>query len=182
MPREPARWRAASARFHPRAFQTRSSAKVVLDLNDAVGEVVRLLQAEITKKHIQMELELTEGLSAVTADRIQLQQLLFNLLQNGIEAIDQAGDQVGRSPGHLSVRTRRDGSSAIVVEIADSGIGLANPSQIFDAFFTTKENAWEWAWQFAVPLLNLMAVAYGRNPTVGPKLVVLARLSSLPFQ
>jgi PAS domain S-box-containing protein len=121
-------------------FKRAAPAKVVLDLNDTVGEVVRLLQAEITKKRILMKLELAEDLPVVAADRIQLQQLLFNLLQNGIEAIDQAGDQADSASSHLTVRTRRDGPSAIVVEIADSGIGLENPAQIFDAFFTTKEN------------------------------------------
>src|ERR1019366_6798603 len=75
-------------------------------------------------------------LPRVMGDRVQLQQLVFNLLLNGIEAMDSVSDR----PGKLFVRSRRDGPEAIIVEIRDYGIGLENPRKIFDAFFTTKEN------------------------------------------
>ena len=110
--------------------------KAALDLNSIIDEVIRLLAGETTKRRIAVDTDLENGLPHVMGDRVQMQQLVFNLLLNGIEAMDSVSDR----PGKLFVRSRRESSEAILVEIWDSGVGLENPSKIFDAFFSTKEH------------------------------------------
>jgi hypothetical protein len=72
----------------------------------------------------------------VVADRVQLQQLVLNLLINGLDAMDEVAD----SPRKLCIRSRQDREDAALVEIRDWGVGLKEPDKIFEAFFTTKEN------------------------------------------
>jgi signal transduction histidine kinase len=117
-------------------FKRAALEKVALDLNEMIDEVIRLLAGETTKRRIAVETDLEKGLPHVMGDRVQLQQLVFNLLLNGIEAMDSVSDR----PGKLFVRSRRDRPGTIIVEIKDNGIGLENPSKIFEAFFTTKKN------------------------------------------
>jgi PAS domain S-box-containing protein len=117
-------------------FKRAALEKVALDLNQIIDEVIRLLAAETTKRRIVVETDMENGLPHVMGDRVQLQQLVFNLLLNGIEAMDSVSDR----PGKLFVRSRQREPGAILVEIRDYGIGLKNSSKVFDAFFTTKEN------------------------------------------
>jgi PAS domain S-box-containing protein len=117
-------------------FKRAAIERALLDLNEIIDEVIRLLAGETSKKRIAVETDLENNLPHVMGDRVQLQQLLFNLLLNGIEATDSMTTR----PGKLFVRSRREGSEAILVEIRDYGIGLKNPAKIFDAFFTTKQN------------------------------------------
>jgi PAS domain S-box-containing protein len=108
--------------------------KTALDLNDIIGEVVRLLGNEIVRKSISLEMELGAGLPRVVGDRVQLQQLTHNLIANAIEAMDSVTDRRKT----LFVGSSRSGES-ILVEIRDAGIGIKEPDRIFDAFFTTKK-------------------------------------------
>jgi PAS domain S-box-containing protein len=116
-------------------FKRSALEKVSLDLNAVIDEVIRLLARETTKRRIAVETDLESDLPRVMGDRVQMQQLVFNLLLNGIEAMDSVSDR----PGELFVRSQRESPEAILVEIRDSGVGLENPSKIFDAFFSTKE-------------------------------------------
>jgi PAS domain S-box-containing protein len=105
-----------------------------LDLNDVIGEVLKLLGTEITRKDVSLEARLETGLPPLVGERVQLQQLIFNLILNAIEAMDSVSDQrrllfVGSSRNEASV----------LVEIRDTGIGLREPDKIFDAFYTTKK-------------------------------------------
>jgi len=106
-----------------------------LDLNDVIGEVLELLGSEITRKDVSLETKLETGVPLVVGERVQLQQLIFNLILNGIEAMDSVSDRRRT----LFVRSSRSGAS-ILVEIRDTGTGLREPDKIFDAFFTTKKN------------------------------------------
>jgi signal transduction histidine kinase len=72
----------------------------------------------------------------VAGDRVQLQQVVFNLLINAIEAMDPVLDR----PKNLFICSKRPSPETILVEVRDSGTGLKEPDKIFDAFFTTKEN------------------------------------------
>src|SRR5262245_32368092 len=105
----------------------------VLDLNEVVREVVHLLRKEITSRHVAVICELGDGVARVPADRVQLQHLLFNLLVNGLEALEPVIDR----PREIRLSTRRDGDRAII-DLRDNGAGLEDPHRIFDAFFTTK--------------------------------------------
>jgi hypothetical protein len=109
---------------------------VALDLNDVIGEVLHLLQGETAKRRIIVETDLGTDLAPVTGDRVQLQQLILNLLINGIEAMDTVVDR----PRTLFIRSARETENAVLVEIRDSGVGLKDPDSVFEAFFTTKQN------------------------------------------
>jgi PAS domain S-box-containing protein len=107
---------------------------VPLDLNDVVAEVVRLLQAETVRQGVLVETELEDSLPPVMADRLQLQQVLFNLLQNGMEAMDTLMEQ----PKRLLIRSKRQTHETVLVEIRDYGSGLDDLDKPFESFYTTK--------------------------------------------
>jgi PAS domain S-box-containing protein len=106
-----------------------------LNLNDVIDEVLTLLESEIIRKDVSLETKLGLDLPLVGGERVQLQQLMFNLMVNGIEAMDSVSDR----PKTLFVGSSRHDSS-VLVEIRDTGIGLKEPDKIFDAFFSTKQN------------------------------------------
>ena len=83
-----------------------------------------------------METDLDRTLSPVVGDRIQLQQVLLNLLLNGIEAMDSIEDR----PKRLFIRSGQERTDAVIVEVRDHGVGVEDPKRVFEAFFTTKEN------------------------------------------
>ena len=104
----------------------------LVDLNEIIREMMVLLQDEANRYSIPIRGELTQGLPKVMADRVQLQQVLMNLILNGIEAMKDTG-------GKLTVTSKSSDDGQLIVSISDSGIGLPqNPDRIFEAFFTTK--------------------------------------------
>jgi PAS domain S-box-containing protein len=117
-------------------FRRAALEKVALDLNDVIGEVLRLLGGETTKRRVTVETDLETALPPVVADRVQLQQLVLNLLINGLDAMDEVADR----PRKLSIRSTRHCEDTALVEIGDSGVGLKDPDKVFEAFFTTKAN------------------------------------------
>ncbi|HYP12490.1 MAG TPA: PAS domain S-box protein, partial [Bryobacteraceae bacterium] len=117
-------------------FRRAEVEKVELDLNQAVGEVIRLIENDAARKHVSVETNLAPRLPNVIGDRVQLQQLIFNLTSNAIEAMESAAE--GRR--NLCVRTRQASPQNVLVEVEDSGPGLVDPEKVFEAFFTTKEN------------------------------------------
>jgi signal transduction histidine kinase len=117
-------------------FKRAAHEEVPLDLNEVIGEVLSLLRSETAKRRVIVETDLGQRLPPVTGDRVQLQQLILNLLLNGIEAMDPVIDQ----PKRLSIRSKRERDDTVLVEIRDSGVGLKDPDTVFEAFFTTKEN------------------------------------------
>jgi PAS domain S-box-containing protein len=110
--------------------------KLELDPNEVIGEVLRLLSSEAARRHVAVEADLGKDLASVTGDRVQLQQVIFNLLLNGIEAMDPVLDR----PKKLFIRSQRNTPETVLVEIRDCGVGLKDPEKVFEAFFTTKEN------------------------------------------
>jgi C4-dicarboxylate-specific signal transduction histidine kinase len=107
-----------------------------LDLNEVVRQVVPLVRHELARHAIGLRLEAGEDLPRVLGDRVQLQQVVLNLLVNAAEAL--AGVDPGRR--RLAVRTARDGPGGAAVEVRDSGVGLPGKDQgdLFDPFVTTK--------------------------------------------
>jgi signal transduction histidine kinase len=116
-------------------FRRAPGEKDVLDLNEVIGEVLRLLRGDAGRRDIAVETDLDKRLPSVVADRVQLQQVVLNLVLNGIEAMDQV---VG--PKTIFIRSAWDGPNGAVVEVRDSGAGFENPEKAFEAFFTTKLN------------------------------------------
>ena len=110
--------------------------KIDLDLNEVIVEVLVLLNGETMRRRVAVETDLDKDLIRVAGDRVQLQQLVFNLLLNGIEAMDLVVDR----PKKVLISSKRQSQEAVQVEIRDSGVGLKDPEKVFEAFFTTKEN------------------------------------------
>ena len=107
-----------------------------LDINDVIQEVLALADRELYEHRVQLERQLTKALPLVFADRVQMQQVLLNLIMNGIEAMLAVTDQ----PRSLWVESRVDESGDILVAVRDSGTGLGSGDRIFAPFFTTKAN------------------------------------------
>nr|WP_321474102.1 PAS domain-containing protein [uncultured Paludibaculum sp.] len=107
-----------------------------VDVNQLVGEVLHLLQTETVRKGVRVEVELADHLPAVEGDRVQLQQVVLNLVLNGIEAMETNG---GRQKT-LRVSSTRGTSGEVLVSVEDCGVGVAEPDKMFEAFFTTKKN------------------------------------------
>lgn len=112
--------------------------KSALDINEIVQETIALAQSEVQKNQILLQTNFSAALPKAAGDKIQLQQVLLNLLVNGIEAIKTATDG---GAAQLSVETRKYEENNILVAVKDSGVGLDPGSldKIFEAFYTTKE-------------------------------------------
>ena len=93
------------------------------------------MAGQFTLRRIELEMDLSPSLPKTNADRIQIQQVMMNLIQNGLEDTDSAREQ----PGALQLRTHLEAEN-IIVEVCDQGVGVENPEQIFEPFFTTKES------------------------------------------
>ena len=121
-----------------RALYTKTdAAKERLDVNETIGEVVVLTESQARRNRVILQTQLAANLPPVMGDRVQLQQVLLNLMLNGIEAMSTVEDR----PRELVIRTQRsEGNDAVCVAVQDSGIGVDPKSgeRIFDAFHTTK--------------------------------------------
>lgn len=120
-----------------RALTTKEApAKTSLDINDVVAEIGALVQSTRGKRDISFKTRLESNLPSVIGDRIQLQQLLLNLVSNGFDALNGiAGRQ-----REVVIRTRRLGHDRLAVSVEDSGRGFVDVdmSRLFHAFYTTK--------------------------------------------
>jgi PAS domain S-box-containing protein len=117
-----------------RSLYTRGAQrKDPVDMNELVREMVALLDNEATTHEVSVRIDLESALPVIIGDRVQLQQVLLNLMLNAIEAMKGA-------PGEMSIMSQRSGSEAVLIVVADSGIGLPgeHADRIFDAFFSTK--------------------------------------------
>jgi C4-dicarboxylate-specific signal transduction histidine kinase len=110
--------------------------KAPLDLNDVVKEVIPLVQRELVSHRVSLRMELASALPLVLGDRVQLQQLVINLMINGIEAMQPVTDR----PRELVIRSQQGEANQILVMVEDCGVGIPakNADQLFKAFFTTK--------------------------------------------
>jgi len=107
-----------------------------LDLNDVVNEVVPLVQRELLSHGVLLRMELAPALPVVLADRVLIQQVIINLVINGIEAMRPVTDR----PRELVIRSQQGEAHQILVMVKDSGVGIPaeNADKLFKAFFTTK--------------------------------------------
>ena len=130
--------RASAVLARIRAFIKKTPAvKQVVDINDMIQEVLALVGPELRKNRISVERQLTKTLPLVTADRVELQQVLLNLIMNGIEAMAGVTDR----PCLVGVQSRIDESGNVLVSVSDSGTGLRSEGdRVFTPFFTTKAN------------------------------------------
>ena len=129
--------RAGDVILEIRALSRKTAPKrAPLDINDLIQGVVRLVTREAQAQGASVRLELAPALPAVVGDRVQLQQVVINLVINAIQAMAS----VTARRRELSIRSRQNEAGHVLVEVADSGhgIGSTNLDQLFKAFFTTK--------------------------------------------
>ena len=107
-----------------------------LELTDAVREVIALSANDFQRNRIVLQPELADDLPIITGDRVQLQQVILNLLRNAAEAMDDVHDR----PRQLLIKTEREDGDRVRVTVRDVGVGLPPQSMdsLFDAFYTTK--------------------------------------------
>jgi PAS domain S-box-containing protein len=130
--------RASAVIARIRAFIKKTpTAKNELNLNELIQEVLALMERELSQNRVLLECELTEALPQVLGDRVQLQQVLLNLIMNGIEAMAP----VTNRPRLLWMQSQIAESGNALVAIRDSGTGLgSDEDRVFTPFYTTKAN------------------------------------------
>ena len=111
--------------------------KDACDINEAILEVVGLTRSEVVKSNISVQTQLDEGVPRIQGDKVQLRQVILNLIINAVEAMSS----VSKGPRELFISTVKD-VSGVLVAVRDSGPGLSpdNLERLFDAFYTTKAN------------------------------------------
>ena len=120
-----------------RALATKSSSnKGRVNINEAIQDVVGLTRDEVRGKHVRLKTELADGLPPVMGDRVQLQQVLLNLVMNGVDAMSA----VEGGARELVIKAQTDEGGQVRVEVRDSGVGLNEDSiqKIFNPFYSTK--------------------------------------------
>jgi PAS domain S-box-containing protein len=111
--------------------------KLPLDVNDVVREVIALVQRELTKHRASLRMELAPALPMILGDRVQLQQVIINLVMNSSEAMQAVMDR----PRELVIRSRQD-EAQVLLSVTDCGVGISteNADRLFNPFFTTKSS------------------------------------------
>jgi C4-dicarboxylate-specific signal transduction histidine kinase len=129
--------RAADIASRIRDFSKKAPARrESLEVNEAISEIMRLTRVAMSDNGILMKMQLSEGLPLVLGDRVQLQQVMLNLIMNAIEAMSEVSD----GSRELLISTGEAESGSVLVAVSDSGPGLspASVTRIFEAFYTIK--------------------------------------------
>ncbi|MDB5607960.1 MAG: histidine kinase [Bradyrhizobium sp.] len=111
--------------------------KAPLDINDVVSEVIALVRRELISHRVLLRMEFAPALPMILADRVQLQQVIINLVMNGIEAMQSVTDR-----RELVIRSSQDETHQVLVSVTDCGVGISadHADRLFNAFFTTKSS------------------------------------------
>jgi PAS domain S-box-containing protein len=112
--------------------------RLPLAVNDVAREAIALIQRELTSHRVSLRMELAPALPKILGDRIQLQQVIINLLMNGIEAMQAVTDR----PRELVIRSRGENAQNVLLSVTDCGVGISveDAERLFKAFFTTKSS------------------------------------------
>jgi signal transduction histidine kinase len=119
-------------------FSKKESMTEPVDLNDATQEVIALSLSELQRNRVILRPEFADDLPVVTGDRVQLQQVILNLLRNASDAMRGVNDR----PRQLQIRTERGQDDQVRLSVRDAGIGL-DPQvmdRLFQPFYTTKND------------------------------------------
>jgi len=116
-------------------FKKGTPQRELVDVNEAIREMIVLLRSEATRYNITVRMELTVDLPRIMGDRVQLQQVLMNLIVNSIDAMKEVD-----GARELAVKSQRTEKEQVLVSVSDTGVGLPpqQAEQVFNAFFTTK--------------------------------------------
>jgi two-component system sensor kinase FixL len=129
--------RAAGVIQRVRALAKKTEApKAPLPINEIIDEIILLLEREVLSHQTLLRLQLAPELPLVLVDRIQMQQVIINLIMNGMEAMASVIDR----PRELTIRSQCDEAGQVLVAVQDSGVGIETEhmDRLFNAFFTTK--------------------------------------------
>jgi PAS domain S-box-containing protein len=112
--------------------------KLPLDVNEVAREVIALVQRELTSHRVSLRIELAPALPVILGDRVQLQQVIINLVMNGNEAMQAVMDR----PRELVIRSRQDEAQQVLLSVTDCGVGISveDADRLFNPFFTTKSS------------------------------------------
>jgi PAS domain S-box-containing protein len=119
-------------------FTKKDATTESVDLNDAARVVIALSSSELQRSQVTLRHEFADDLPAVTGDRVQLQQVILNLLRNASEAMSTVDDR----PRELLIRTERDEGDQVSLSVKDAGVGFTPhvADKLFEAFYTTKSD------------------------------------------
>ncbi|HXW04408.1 MAG TPA: ATP-binding protein [Vicinamibacterales bacterium] len=119
-------------------FNKQESASESVDLNEATREVIALSLGELQNSRVMLRTELADDLQCVTADRVQLQQVVLNLVRNAVDAMNTVDDR----PRDLLIRTERDEGDWVRLSVKDAGVGFDPQAmgKLFDPFYSTKND------------------------------------------
>jgi PAS domain S-box-containing protein len=117
-------------------FGKKNPANEPVDLNEATHEVITLLRSELQTSRVILKAELGDDIPPITGDRVQLQQVILNLLRNASDAMSSIDDR----PRQLVIRTEREENDRVRLSVQDAGVGFKpqDEGRLFDAFYTTK--------------------------------------------
>jgi PAS domain S-box-containing protein len=138
------------------------STKEMLDINELAREVLMFARGEIENQKIEVETELKEHLAEVLVDRIQLQQVVLNLVMNGIDTLAAVRDRARV----LKLRSEQTGLTSVTLTVEDTGAGVDSSiiGRIFEAFFTTKQHGMG----LGLSICRSIVVAHGGQLSVSP--------------
>ena len=156
-------------------FKKDTHEKLPVDVNRLILEVLSSGEIEFKKHQIEVHTDLDDRLPSVTGNRVQLQQVILNLVMNAIEAMHSA------QPRRLHVQSRLSKPDVVHVSIEDTGTGIdpANVDRIFKPLFTTKAMAWEWV--FPSVIRSSRATTGGSGCRRAPLAVQSFNLNSRPI-
>jgi len=111
-------------------------AMTTLNVRSVLGDVATLLRPDAAARHVALELKVPADLPAVRGDQVQVQQVLLNLILNGMDSLEGLVER----PRSVTVTARRDGPASVEISVSDSGRGIdaGHVDRIFEPFFTTK--------------------------------------------
>jgi PAS domain S-box-containing protein len=140
--------------------------KVPLDVNDVVGEAIVLVQRELSSQLVSLRTELEPSLPEILGDRVQLQQVIINLVMNGIEAMQPIADR----RRELVIRSELDETGRVRVSVTDCGVGISaeNAKRLFNAFFTTKSSGMGMGLSICRSIVEAHGGRLSASPNEGP--------------
>ena len=138
-----------------------TSEKGPLDINEIILATVTLIDGEIQRNQVSLQTQLSNDLPIVDGDRVQLQQVILNLILNAIEAMNL----VPAGPGMLIISSAKSDSNGVLISVQDSGAGFAeeNRDRLFNAFYTTKPGGMGMGLAISRSIVENHCGAYGRH-------------------